>query len=122
MSSRPKNRRVVLLPVAAAQAAVADGLASRRDLDGLQTHRVDRAPLACRNSPDPHLPVCSGAAVSCTVTQSPQQPGGEGEGSVVGLSDAVDDCQAEADTCVAGAYAFGATLKQLDKRAQRSLG
>jgi hypothetical protein len=27
-------------------------------------------------------------------------PGGEGEGSVVCLGDAFDDCQAEADTCV----------------------
>jgi hypothetical protein len=32
------------------------------------------------------------------------------------LGDALDDCQAEADTCVVGAYAFGAALKRLDKR------
>ena len=32
------------------------------------------------------------------------------------LSDAVDDCQAEADTCVVGAYAFGAAKKRLDER------
>jgi len=43
-------------------------------------------------------------------------PGGEGEGSVVCLGDAFDDCQAEADTCVVGAYAFGAAKKRLGKR------
>ena len=42
-------------------------------------------------------------------------PGGEGEGSVVGLGDAFDDRQAEADTCVIGAYAFGAAEKRLGK-------
>jgi len=31
------------------------------------------------------------------------------------LGDASGDCQAEADTCVVGAYAFGATKKRLDK-------
>ena len=34
-------------------------------------------------------------------------PGGEGEGSVVCLGDALDDRQAEADTCVVGADASG---------------
>jgi hypothetical protein len=43
-------------------------------------------------------------------------PGGEGEGSVVCLGDAVDDCQAQADTCVVGAYAFGAANKRLGTR------
>ena len=43
-------------------------------------------------------------------------PGGEGEGSVVSLGDALDDCQAEADACVVGAYAFGAALKRLGER------
>jgi hypothetical protein len=43
-------------------------------------------------------------------------PGGEGEGSVVCLGDALDDCQAEADACVVGAYAFGAAPKRLGKR------
>jgi hypothetical protein len=32
------------------------------------------------------------------------------------LGDAFDDCQAEADTCVMGAYAFGAAKKRLGKR------
>jgi hypothetical protein len=32
------------------------------------------------------------------------------------LGDAFDDCRAEADTCVVGAYAFGAAKKRLDKR------
>ena len=32
------------------------------------------------------------------------------------LGDALDDCQAEADACVIGAYAFGAALKRLGKR------
>jgi hypothetical protein len=32
------------------------------------------------------------------------------------LGDAFDDCQAEADTCVVGAYAFGAAKKRLGKR------
>jgi hypothetical protein len=39
----------------------------------------------------------------------------ESEGSVVCLGDALDDCQAEADACMVGAYAFGAALKRLDK-------
>src|SRR5207249_9982335 len=43
-------------------------------------------------------------------------PGGESEGSVVCLGDAFDDCQAEADTCVVCAYAFGAAKKRLGKR------
>jgi hypothetical protein len=44
--------------------------------------------------------------------------GREGEGSVVCVGDAFDDCQAEADTdtCVLGAYAFGAATKRLGKR------
>ena len=49
-------------------------------------------------------------------------PGGEGEGSVVCLGDAVDDCQAEANTCVVGAYASGAALKRLDKRGNQLWG
>ena len=32
------------------------------------------------------------------------------------LGDAFDDCQAEADTCVVGAYAFGPAKERLDKR------
>jgi len=32
------------------------------------------------------------------------------------LRDALDDCQAEADTCVVSAYAFGAAKKRLGKR------
>ena len=48
--------------------------------------------------------------------------GGEGEGSVVCLGDAFDDWQAEADTCVVGAYAFGAALKRLDKRGNQMGG
>ena len=43
-------------------------------------------------------------------------PGGEGKGSVVGLGDAFDDCQAEAHAYMVGAYAFGAAKKRLDKR------
>ena len=42
--------------------------------------------------------------------------GGEGEGSVVCLGDAFDDCQAEPDTCVVGAYAFGAAKERLGER------
>src|SRR5438445_12207826 len=49
-------------------------------------------------------------------------PGGEGEGSVVCLGDAFDDCQAEADTRVVGAYAFGAALKRLAKRGNQLWG
>src|SRR5205814_6782248 len=49
-------------------------------------------------------------------------PGGEGEGSVVCLGDAFDDCEAEADTCVAGAYASGAPLKRLGKRGNQFWG
>ena len=55
-------------------------------------------------------------AGSCAVTQSPPPGrGGEGEGSVVCLGDAFDDCQAEADTCVVGAYALGAALEWFAK-------
>ena len=36
--------------------------------------------------------------------------------------DAVDDRQAEADTCVVGAYAFGAALKRLGKRGDQLWG
>jgi hypothetical protein len=43
------------------------------------------------------------------------EPGGEGEGSVVCLGDALDDCEAETDACVVGAYAFGSALKRLGK-------
>jgi hypothetical protein len=32
------------------------------------------------------------------------------------LGDAPDDCQAKADTCVVGVYAFGAAKERLDKR------
>ena len=35
-------------------------------------------------------------------------PGSQGECPVVCVGDALHDCQAEADTCVVGAYAFGA--------------
>ncbi len=31
------------------------------------------------------------------------------------LGDAFDDCQADADTCVVGTYAFDAALKRLDE-------
>ena len=43
-------------------------------------------------------------------------PGREGEGSVVCLGDVVDDCEAETDACVVGAYAFCAAKKRLAKR------
>ncbi len=38
------------------------------------------------------------------------------------LGDALDDCQAEADTCVVGAYAFGAAMKRLDERGDQLWG
>src|SRR5262245_62042628 len=40
----------------------------------------------------------------------------EREGPVVCLGDALDDGQAEADTCVVGAYALGATPERRDQR------
>src|SRR3954466_8237872 len=49
-------------------------------------------------------------------------PGGEGEGSVVRAGDAVDDRQAEADTCVVGPYASAAALKRLDERGNQRWG
>jgi D-ala-D-ala dipeptidase len=51
-------------------------------------------------------------------------PGGEGQGSVVSLGDAFDDCEAEAeaDSCVVGAYAFGAATKRLGKRGSQLWG
>ncbi len=48
--------------------------------------------------------------------EPPSGPGGEGKGSIVCLGDAFDDCQAEADTRMVGAYAFGAANKRLAKR------
>jgi membrane-associated phospholipid phosphatase len=47
-----------------------------------------------------------------TVTQSRPRLGGGNEGSGVCLGDAVDDCEAEADTCVLRAYAFGDALER----------
>ena len=44
--------------------------------------------------------------------ESPSGPGGEGEGPVVCLGDAFEDCRAEADTCMVTAYAFGAALER----------
>ena len=38
------------------------------------------------------------------------------------LGDAFDDRQAEADTCVVGAYACGVALKRLDERGGRLWG
>src|SRR5262249_33908946 len=49
-------------------------------------------------------------------------PGGKDEGSVVCLGDALDDCEAEADACMVGAYAFGAALKRLRKRGSELRG
>jgi hypothetical protein len=48
--------------------------------------------------------------------------GCEGEGSAVCFVDALDDRQAEADTGVVGAYAFGAALKGLGKRGNQLWG
>ena len=45
--------------------------------------------------------------------ESSRRPWGEGEGSVVRLGDALNDCKAEADTCVGCGSAFGAALKRL---------
>ena len=68
----------------------------------------------------PLLAICQYAVArggSCTLTQSPPAGReGEGEGSVVCLGNAFDDCQAEADTCVVGADAFSAAPKRLVKR------
>ena len=48
------------------------------------------------------------------MTQSPPAAGEvRGEGSVMCLGDAFDDRQAEADTSVVAAYAFGTALKWL---------
>ena len=38
------------------------------------------------------------------------------------LGDALDDRQAEADTCVVGAYAFGAAKERLSKRGNQRCG
>ena len=46
-------------------------------------------------------------------------PGGEGERPVVCLGDRLDDCQAEADTCLVGADAFGAAKERLGERGNR---
>lgn len=49
-------------------------------------------------------------------------PGGQGEGPVVRLGDALDDRHAEADTCVVGAYPFGAAKERLAKRGHQLWG
>src|SRR5437764_481814 len=54
--------------------------------------------------------------------EPPSGPGGEGQGSLVCLDDPLDDCQAEADACVVGAYAFAAPLKRLGKRGSQLWG
>src|SRR5437764_954568 len=54
--------------------------------------------------------------------EPPSGPGGEGQGSLVCLDDALDDCQAEAYACVVGAYAFAASLKRLGKRGSQLWG
>ena len=46
-------------------------------------------------------------------------PGSEGEGPVVCLGDALDDRQAEADTCVVATCAFGAPLERLGEDRDR---
>src|SRR3954468_4138002 len=48
--------------------------------------------------------------------------GGEGEGPVVGLGDALDDRQAQAGTCVLGAYAFGSATKRVAERRHQLCG
>jgi hypothetical protein len=53
-------------------------------------------------------------------------PRGEGEGSVVCFRDVFDDCRAQPDTCVVGAYAGlvakGETLARLGRRRREDLG
>src|SRR3981081_2158916 len=70
----------------------------------------------CGNSRDRHLPLCGGAAGSCTVTQSP--PAARGVRVRVPSCAWVMrlNCQAEDDTCMVGAYAFGAATKRIAKR------
>ena len=46
--------------------------------------------------------------------EPPSGSRGEGDGSVVRLGDAFGNCEAEADTSVVGAYAFGAAKKRFD--------
>ncbi len=48
--------------------------------------------------------------------QAPCGSGSERERSVVGFSDALHDCQAETDTCVAGEDAFRAALERFSQR------
>ena len=54
--------------------------------------------------------------------EPPGGPGGEGEGPVVCLGDALDDRQAEADAGVVGADASAAALKRLGKRGDQLRG
>jgi hypothetical protein len=73
---------------------------------------------------DPHCgslrPAYTGPGWRCWKSHLDDEPvigaWAEGEGSVVCFDDALDDGQAEADTCVVGAYACGAALKRFDKR------
>src|SRR5262245_174980 len=48
-------------------------------------------------------------------TEPARIPSGEGEGSVVRLGDALDDCESETDAGVVGADAFTAALERLGK-------
>ena len=75
---------------------------------------AQRAGLHCRG-PAQQAEVVA-AALHLRDAEPAGGSGGEGEGSIVCLGDAFDDCQAEADTSVVGAYAFGAANKRLDKR------
>ena len=62
--------------------------------------------------------ICQCAAarrVVAAYAEPPGGPGGQGKGSVVCLGDAFDDSQTEADACVVGVCAFGATKERLDK-------
>ena len=62
----------------------------------------------------------AGSAGSRTVTRSPPSRRGiDGERSVVGSGDAVDDGQAEADTCMVAADASGAALERFGERRDR---
>ena len=89
-------------------------LKDRLDPTNVFHHNQNVRPTGAGEVP-PRAAAPSGGRKAHRDAEAPVSPRGEGEGSVVGSGDALDDRQAEPDTCVVGADAFGAALKRLDK-------
>lgn len=88
---------------------------------------------SCQRSPRisgqlPYIVTTSGhqarsdAVGSCTVTQSPQRAGGEGQDPAVCPGDALDDGQAKTNARVVGHSPFSSPLKRLGERGNQLSG